>query len=259
MRKPPLGKSAQVHVRLAGERLVWPGSVVRSARFEEFGRNEASIWGQFTYEGGKAQIAWSTAGNVLSERYFDAHGRAHGMEVSRHEDGSVEWQVPWVHGQMHGIARQFDESGRELFRTRFVRGSGIDLWVQANEIVELREYKDSMPHGMERWGHPLLPYEEGYFLRGQRAGVFRRWIGSALEAGYPRYFVDDEEVSRPEYLRARRLRPELPAYRRENDRRGRSMHSGLLHTWLRKGVRAKLMRKPRPEDPMGCGGSEELE
>jgi hypothetical protein len=259
MRKPPLRKSGQARVRLAGKSLVWPSSVVRSARFEELGRNEVSIWGQFIYEGGKAQIAWSIAGDVLSERYFDANGRAHGMEVSRYEDGAVEWQVPWVRGQMHGIARQFDESGRELFRARFVRGSGIDLWVQANEIVELRECKDSVPHGVERWGHPLLPYEEGYFIRGKRAGVFRRWIGSELETGYPRYFIDDEEVSRKEYLQTRRRRPELPASRRKDDRRGRSMHSGLLYIWLRKEVRANLMRTPKPGDPIGCGAPEEPE
>ena len=94
---------------------MWPPGVPRTARFEEAGRNEVCVWGQFFHDEGKAQIAWSSAGNVLSERYFDANGLAQGLEGSRHEDGTVEWQVPWVHGQMHGIARQFDEAGREPF------------------------------------------------------------------------------------------------------------------------------------------------
>jgi hypothetical protein len=249
-------KRSQARVLLAGVHLVWPEGVPRNATFVESGRNQGCIWGQFTYVGGKAQIAWSIAGDVLSERYFDADGVAHGVEVSRHEDGTVEWQVPWAHGQMHGIARQFDESGRELLRTRFVRGSGIDLWVNGSEIAELREYKKSLLHGVERWGHPRLPYEEGYFLRGKRAGVFRRWSGSVLERGYPKYFIDDEEVSRAKYLRARKVWPELPACLREDDKRERAMHSGLEHVWLRKEIRANLMRMPKPEDRVGCGAPE---
>ncbi|EPX63696.1 hypothetical protein D187_006105 [Cystobacter fuscus DSM 2262] len=235
-------------MRLAGRRLVWPPGVPRSARFEEFGRNDNGLWGQFIHARGRASISWSSEGTIFSERYFDAQGRAHGLEVSRHDDGTVQWRVPWVRGQMHGLARQFDEAGRELVRTRFIRGSGIDLWVSGGFISELREHENSQLHGVERWGHPLFPYEENHYLRGRRAGISRRWKGSTLEPGYPHYFVDDEEVSRAEYLRARKTRPELPAYRRQDDRRERPMHDGLPHAWIRKDIRAHLMRMPTPED-----------
>lgn len=241
-------------VLLAGKRLIWPECVPRSAEFSESGRNEGCIWGQFSYHGGKAQLAWSLKGNVLSERYFDAKGLGCGIEVTRHDDGTVEWQVPWVHGHMHGIARQFDWSGRELLRTRFIHGSGVDLWVNGNDVVELREYEESVPHGVVRWGHPLLPYEEDHYIRGKRAGIFRYWIGSQMEKGCPKYFIDDEEVSRAKYLRTRKARPELPAYRPQDDERERPMHPGLLQAWLRKGIRANLMRIPGPDEQVGCGG-----
>ncbi|WP_224247410.1 toxin-antitoxin system YwqK family antitoxin [Hyalangium gracile] len=234
-----------------GKELVWPEGVPRTARYEEFGRNAASVWGQLIHDEGSAHIAWSPEGNVLSERYFDDKGRAHGLEVSRHDDGTVAWQVPWVRGRMHGLARQFDESGRELLRTRFVRGTGVDLWVSCGGITELREHRDNLLHGVERWGHPLLPYEENHFLLGKRAGVFRRWNGPRLEKGYPRYFIDDEQVSRAEYLRARRTRPALPPARRQDDRRERPMHGALRNVWLRKDIRERLLRMPEPEDGMG--------
>src|SRR5262249_50776036 len=127
------------------------------------------------------------------------------------------------------------------------------IWVNGDQIAELREHKANLRHGVERWGHPLLPYEEGHFLRGKRAGIFRRWTGSALEKGYPQYFVDDKRVSRDEYLRARKANPELPAYRRKDDSRERPMHPGLLKVWLRKEIRANLMRTPQPEERIGCG------
>ena len=66
----------------------------------------------------------------------------------------------------HSMRRKFDEAGRELYRTRFIYGSGVDLWLNGREITELREMARNVPHGVERWGHPQLPYEECHFVRG---------------------------------------------------------------------------------------------
>jgi hypothetical protein len=154
---------------------------------------------------------------------------------------------------MNGLARQFDEDGRALYRCRFDAGTGVDLWVQGNELVEFREIANNGRHGLERWGHPRLPYEESHFLRGLRAGVFRRWVGSALEPGYPKFFADDEEVSKKDYLRLRRRRPELPAFLPAQDRRQRLLHPAFGTVWLRKEVRAALMRIPGDDDVVGCG------
>jgi len=157
---------------------------------------------------------------------------------------------------MHGIARQFDDEGRELYRTRFVRGSGVDIWVQGGAIVELREFENSLLHGVERWGHPLLPYEEHHFVRGKQAGVARRWVGEDLEKGWPRYYLDDDEVSLSEYRLARKARPELPEVRRCDDSRERPLHRKLLCAWIRMEVRASLSRKPGSDEQFGCGAPE---
>jgi hypothetical protein len=215
----------RLHLRLAGVRCDWPERVPASATFEEEGRNDYSIWGRFMYRMGSAAIGWSlrqspfdSPGAVSSERYFDRNGLRCGLEVERGKGGGVRWQVPWVRGRMHGIARQFDESGRQILRTRFVRGSGVDLYSNGYGINELRMYRNNHRHGIERWGHPRLPYEESHFLQGRASGVFRRWKGAKLEKGYPKYFVDDKEVTSAVYRKACRTRPELPRDSRKDDR-----------------------------------------
>lgn len=236
-----------------GTRLAWPSRVPPDARYSETMRHASCVSGEFLYEAGRTQVTWSPDGAVLWECPFDRRGQRHGLEVSRFENGAAEWQVPWVRGAMNGLARQFDEDGRALYRCRFDAGTGVDLWVQGNELVEFREIANNGRHGLERWGHPRLPYEESHFLRGLRAGVFRRWVGSALEPGYPKFFADDEEVSKKDYLRLRRRRPELPAFLPAQDRRQRLLHPAFGTVWLRKEVRAALMRIPGDDDVVGCG------
>lgn len=238
---------------IPGTNLTWPTGVPVEASYREIGRNDACVTGVLSYTSGKMQVAWTHDGAVLSECPFNRLGLRHGLEVSRYEDGSVEWQVPWLRGSMHGSAQQFDQDGHVLYRSRFNRGTGVDLWVQEDQIVEFREVQNNDRHGLERWGHPRLPYEEGYFLRGRRAGVFRRWEAAALEAGHPKFFVDDEEVSASEYLRIRRGRAELPAYWPAENARSRPAHRALRSIWLRKDVRAALMRTPSLHDAIGCG------
>lgn len=236
-----------------GTRLAWPAGVPLGARYAETLRNNACVTGEFLYESGKTQVTWSLEGAVLWECPFDARGRRHGLECSRFENGATEWQVRWVRGSMHGTAQQVDEDGRALYRCKFDRGSGLDLWVQGTEIVELREIANNEPHGVERWGHPRLPYEEGFFLRGKRSGVFRRWIGADLEPGYPKFFIDDEEVSERDYLLARKRRVELPALVPAENRRARPVHRALKAVWLRNDVRLALMRMPGVDETIGCG------
>jgi hypothetical protein len=162
------------------------------------------------------------------------------LEVEWRDDGTIEWEVPWTSGEMNGVARQRDAYGRDLFRSRFVRGRGVDLWVQCGSIVEFREYVSSVPHGVERWGHPMFPTEEGHWIRGKRTGIFRRWSGTTIEGGYPQYFVDDVRVSRGEYLILRRGRKELGPDRRLDDVRKRPFPPSLVGVWLRKSIRLSL-------------------
>jgi hypothetical protein len=243
------------HLLLAGVRCLWPARVPGSATFKEDGRNDYSIWGRFTYKTGSAAVGWSlkespfhSPGELSGERYFDRNGVKRGLEIERRKGGGVGWQVPWVKGRMHGIARQFDRTGSEILRTRFVRGSGADLYSNGCGINELRMYRNNHRHGIERWGHPRLPYEESHFIRGKRSGVFRQWRGTNLEKGYPKYFVDDKEVTQSEYRRARKARPQLPRDDRRDDQRVRPLHPSLRRAWLRKDLRAYVMRVPTNDE-----------
>lgn len=198
-------------------RLERPSRVPRGARLSRCEKNDVCFWGVFVWAGGSANVSWTLSGRVWSEIFFDHLGRRVGLEVDRFPDGRVSWRVPWVRGQMHGVAMQFDERGRVLMRSRFVRGCGVDVFTNDGRVTEFHEVVNSVPHGVTRWGNPLTPWSEEHYLDGKRAGVFREWRGSKLTRGFPKYFVDDVQVSREEYRRLRRKRPELPPDRRAED------------------------------------------
>ncbi|HEY2029807.1 MAG TPA: hypothetical protein VGH20_11425 [Myxococcales bacterium] len=230
-----------------------PDAVSRGADFMKAGRNESGMWGVFNHASGRVQVSWTNQGQISTEQYFDSNGDPHGPELSRYENGDLEWEVPWVRGVMNGVARQYDQSGSELFRSPFVDGCGLDLWVGGGHVVELREFVGSVPHGVERWGHPLMPYEEGHFVHGCRFGIVRAWRGQNLAAGYPKFYLDDVETSAAEYATAARDHSELPAYRVRDDRRVRALHPGLARCWFREDITANLMKMPLNPDAIGCG------
>lgn len=227
-------------------RLESPIGVPRETEPRVLGENAISSWGEFRTKGQLvAQVCWRKDGRVWSERFFDEQGKQHGLERERREDGTVEWQVPWVHGQMHGIARQRDAKGRDLFRSLFVRGTGFDLWICSSLISEVRHHRKSLLDGLERWGHPAMPDEEGHYLRGKRNGVFRRWTEETLKRGYPQFFLDDEEVSLARYVRAQRTKSELKPYLPTEDSRPRKIPWSPQRVWLCREVREAISTKRR--------------
>ena len=235
--------------------VAWPPRIPLTAHFLERGRNSYCIWGELLYCETKAQICWNLDGDILSECYFDRQGLRHGVELSRFKSGAVEWQQTWRHGQMDGFARQFDDQGRSLYRARFVAGTGLDLWVQYGVVVESRELRKSVRHGFERWGHPRLPYEERHFLLGRQTGIARRWIGAELEDGFPKYFLEDEEISRKRYLRVCEKMRGLPPACSKDDKRERPLLPQFRKIWLRKDVRERLEKMPDYDESFCCNAS----
>lgn len=223
----PMKHDAQPELELP--RSAPPGVVITIA-----GNNEASIWGAVNVgERLVVQIAWSPEGRILHEKYFDRVGRAHGVERQRDDDGHVIWCAQWVHGLMHGSVMMLDRAGRPVVVTPFVRGRGMDIWLNdCGDIVEVREMADGVPHGFVRWGEPTLPWEEEHFSRGKRHGVFRRWTErEALDAGFPEFYVNDECVSQAQYVSAQQTDDSLPAYSEQDDARDRVMPA-LVHQAL---------------------------
>lgn len=160
-----------------------------------------------------ARIYYHQTGAIEWETHYDEQGRLHGLEREQFEDGRKKYRARWTHGVQHGLQQQWDEAGRLLVATRFVRGTGIDLWFDCGRLSESREFVDGHRHGVERWWRSKHEvWHEIQLWRGQQHGVERQWNESGrLRRGYPKYFVHDQQVTRREYEKAQRRDSTLPA------------------------------------------------
>lgn len=172
-----------------------------------------------------AWVYWDKQGNVELEKYYDEQGRQHGVELYRHENGRIKWRSRWRHGKQHGKTQQWDRDGNLLLETRFVNGTGIDVWWDRGRVSEVRFFRESHRHGVEQWWFDArCVFEEGHFSKGQKHGIWRRWSGQRrLERGYPQYFTHDEKVTRREYLKARATDATLPPYSERDNRPSRRL------------------------------------
>jgi hypothetical protein len=176
----------------------------------------------------RRRVIRSPDGRVMHEQPLDRQGRAHGIEIERDDAGAVVWSATWVHGTMHGPLIQFDGHGTPLLITQFVRGRGTDLWMTCGRISEVRELLDGVRHGVERWGDPERPTEEGYFAHGRRHGVFREWTSSGrLRRGFPRFYLDDARVTRRTYELALERDSSLRPYSAREDSNARAMPAAV--------------------------------
>jgi hypothetical protein len=179
------------------------------------------LTGDYVVDGRRvATITWSATGQIEWERRFDAEGRPHGTECYRYPDGQPAHIARWVHGLQHGWQEHRGEDGGLLARTRFVRGTGLDLWWDDGVLTESRSYRDGRLHGVERWWHSrTLVWCELYWFAGLQHGIERHWnLHHRLARGYPKFFVRGEQVSRRAYLRASAVDPTLSPYRNADDR-----------------------------------------
>jgi antitoxin component YwqK of YwqJK toxin-antitoxin module len=98
-----------------------------------------------------ARIYYHPTGAVEWETHYDEQGRLHGLERQQFEDGRTMYRARWAHGLQVGLQQQWDEEGRLLVATRFVRGTGLDLWFDCGRLCESREYVHGRRQGAERW------------------------------------------------------------------------------------------------------------
>jgi hypothetical protein len=130
-----------------------------------------------------------------------------------------------VDGLQHGWTRQWDEDGALLSATRFVRGTGVDVWCDRSMVSEVRQMRDGDLDGLEQWwSDARRVWLEGRWSRGEKHGIWREWNAKArLRRGFPRYFVRGEQVPRRSYLRAVTSDSTLPRPRKSDDRSGRNL------------------------------------
>lgn len=208
-------------------------------------RNEASIRGEARLKSRPlARLLWTSDGELGRVHPLDRNGKPHGLEVER-LGGRVVWCASWRHGKQHGLVMQFDDDGQPLFVTEFDAGRGTDIWMgcgggcEVSEVSEVRDILDSRLHGWVRWGDPARPSEEEHYRHGERHGIFRTWSDDKLCDGFPRFYLDDKQVSRRDYEIARARDASLPPYDERDDSNRRPVPP-VVHQAL---ARAKELRR----------------
>jgi len=177
--------------------------------------------------GQKQKAEYLLNGEVVGVRWFDEdgvmesetpfkNGLTHGTQYyfDHHFDGTLRilFSEPYRGGLAHGTARQWSDDGKKLIGTYTMeRGTGLDLWqnrcceADSYYLSEARYLKDGKWHGFEWWLNEdqKTVHEENHFWENKRHGIQRRWNASGkLSRGYPSYWVNDERVSKRQYLRA---------------------------------------------------------
>lgn len=188
--------------------------------------------------GAKERAEYLVGTDIVGIRYFhetgelsfeipQRHGRLHGTMYRWDEPGVLLSTEPYVDGLAHGTARQWDND--TLIGTyTMVRGTGLDLWWSrrpSGEILlaEARSLRDGRLDGFEWWINEdqRSVYEERHFQHGKLHGIERQWNAKGrLRRGYPKYWVNDTQVSKRIYLARAKKDPTLPPFRAsDNDPR----------------------------------------
>jgi hypothetical protein len=162
-----------------------------------------------------ARVYLHPTGAIDWETHYDDAHRLHGIERQEFEDGRIKYRARWVHGLQHGLQQQWDQRGLLLVHTRFVHGTGTDLWFDCGCLKEERHYVHGLRHGVERWWRDRKTVWHEIQLRaGLKHGIEREWNAlRRLCRGFPKYFLNDAQVSRRAYERACRADQQLPVPR----------------------------------------------
>jgi hypothetical protein len=181
----------------------------------------------------KYMAEYTLDGVVVGMRNFDEtgqlnyecplkNGRAHGTRYF-FDEGAVTSSEPYVNGLAHGTARQWSEDGQLIGTYRMRHGTGLDLWRCRRRgrtgkiyLSEARYFKDGMFHGFEWWLNEdqKSVHHERHFWKDQKHGIERSWNSEGrLERGYPKYWINDRQASKRQYLRERLKDRDLPPFR----------------------------------------------
>ena len=130
---------------------------------------------------------------------------------------------PYENGVPHGTAYQWADDGTVLGTYTIEHGTGIDLWWQDMDgivtLTEVHPMQEGKAHGFEWWfldtsnyGKNVIGCMEKYMVSNGN-GIFK----GRLKSGYPRYWLHDEQVTKPKYVRAALKDPSLPPFRTEDN------------------------------------------
>jgi antitoxin component YwqK of YwqJK toxin-antitoxin module len=152
-------------------------------------------------------------------------GKKHGREYTWNDEGSLESIEPYFEGKLHGLSRQYGRKGNVIGTYRCVYGTGLDIWRQEKEdgtvfVSEIHSLKDGLPHGYEWWlevdQHTV--WQERHWREGLLHGIERVWNNkSKLHRGYPKFWIQDQAVTKRKYLKTVEVDKTLPPFRVEDN------------------------------------------
>lgn len=168
--------------------------------------------------------AYDEDGRLMRETPIK-NGKKHGREYIWDFEGALESVEPYVEGQLHGLAKQYDRNGKVIGTYRFVRGTGYDIWRYRRTdgtigISEIHSIQNSAMHGFEWWvrSDQQSVWHERHWLQGKYHGIERIWNKEGrLKRGYPKYWIHNRAVSKREYMKAAEKDETLPKYRETDD------------------------------------------
>lgn len=187
-------------------------------------------------------------GEVVGVRQFDENGHlefecpmrngvAHGMLYDI-DDGIVTFAEPYRNGLAHGTAKQWSHDGKLIGTYTMNHGTGLDLWrVKCNwgngrvYLSEARYVKEGKWHGFEWWldENQKSVHSEHHFWENLQHGIERQWNDQRrLRRGFPRYWVNNQQVTKRQYLRARAKDGNLPPFRKSDNRPRRKFPPEVL-------------------------------
>jgi antitoxin component YwqK of YwqJK toxin-antitoxin module len=168
---------------------------------------------------------------VVGRRSYNLDGRLrmetplkndkkHGREYVWYEDGALESVEPYIEGKLHGLAKQYNRKGKVIGTYRLIRGTGFDIWRYERQdgsigISEIFSVQDGSLHGYEWWlrTDQRSVWHERHWHHGQYHGIERMWNKKGrLKRGYPKYWIQNQKVSKRAYMEAAERDKTLPKY-----------------------------------------------
>ncbi len=203
-----------------------------------------------TYQTGlqKYKTEYLLNGEIVGVRQFDQNGQleferpmkngvTHGTLYDMN-DGVVTFAEPYRNGLAHGKAKQWSYDGELIGTYTMTHGTGLDLWrckkTWGNKrvyLAEARHINEGKWHGFEWWLNEDQKSVQGehHFRENLQHGVQRSWNSAGrLRRGYPRYWVNNKQVTKREYLRACAKDPSLPPFRESDNRPRRKFPPEVL-------------------------------
>ncbi len=118
------------------------------------------------------------------------------IEMTRHSNGVVQSETPYVNGKKHGLNKWWREDGskwiEEIWRSGKKHGMATD-WYESGRKSEERMRKEGNSHGLEtHWYKSGEKWWEIMWRNGKRQGVVTAWYENGQKIHQTYYGADAE-------------------------------------------------------------------